>query len=136
MKNRIDFDAVTFSAIRAQGAGGQHVNKVSSAVHLRYDIHAANNLSDDEKKRICQWPDSRINNNGVIVIKAQQSRVQKNNQTQALLRLEQLLDEILKPIKTRKPTKPSKAAKKRRLLQKNKRSETKRLRSKTKLDQA
>lgn len=133
MRALVDLNAVSFNAIRAQGSGGQHVNKVSSAIHLRYDIYAANNLSDDERARICNWPDNRISNNGVIIIKAQQSRMQKNNQAQALARLEQLLGEILKPVKKRKPTKPTLAAKKRRLLQKNKRSETKKLRSKAKL---
>lgn len=120
----LDPGEVDFTAIRAQGAGGQNVNKVSSAAHLRFDI-GASSLPEDVKAQLRAWPDQRINADGVIVIKAQTHRSLPRNQSDALQRLQDLLDAALAPVLLRKPTKPTKASKRRRLEGKARRSLTK-----------
>ena len=100
-------DEVSLSAIRAQGAGGQNVNKVSSAIHLRFDI-AASSLPEDVKERLLALHDSRITKEGVLVLKAQQHRTQEMNRFDALIRLHELVNSVAQPPKTRRP--PSRAS--------------------------
>ena len=118
-----------FSAIRAQGAGGQNVNKVSSAIHLRFDI-SASSLPAFYKEQLLKLNDQRITSSGVIIIKAQRFRTQDKNREDALLRLQALIKSATRPQKTRKATKPSKGAKARRTDQKTKRGKIKALRGK------
>ncbi len=125
----VDEREVEFSAIRAQGAGGQNVNKVSSAVHLRFDI-AASSLPDDVKARLLALSDSRITQEGVFVLKAQQHRTQEMNRSDALMRLQEVVDSVSSPPKPRRATKPTYGSKQRRLAGKSQRSEIKNLRGK------
>jgi len=122
-------DEIDMQAIRAQGAGGQNVNKVSSAIHLRFDIRASS-LPDEYKQQLLQWRDQRISSDGVIVIKAQQYRSQDKNRTAALNRLQELIRSATAIARKRRPTRKSHGSIKRRLEGKSQRSQTKALRKK------
>ena len=122
-------EEIEFSAIRAQGSGGQNVNKVSNAVHLRFDIRASS-LSELNKQRLLAYSDQRINSDGVIVIKAQQHRSLEKNRAEAIDRLHELIQQATAVQKARRATKPSRSAKIKRVDSKTKRGRTKTLRSK------
>jgi ribosome-associated protein len=120
-------DEMDFSAIRAQGAGGQNVNKVSNAVHLRFDIPASS-LPDEIKARLLGLSDQRITSEGVVVIKAQGSRSLVQNRAEAVARLQALVDSVAVLPKHRKATKPTRASQRRRLEGKSVKGAVKRLR--------
>jgi ribosome-associated protein len=128
-KTTLSLEEISISAIRSQGAGGQNVNKVATAIHLRFDINASS-LSPLYKERLLNLGDRRITKDGIIVIKAQQHRTQEQNKEDALKRLQLLLQSVTVIPPKRKPTKPSRSAKRKRIDSKTKRGQVKALRGK------
>jgi ribosome-associated protein len=122
-------EEIEFSAIRAQGAGGQNVNKVSSAIHLRFSVPNSS-LPEDIKQRLMALSDQRITLEGVVVIKAQTTRSQEQNKLEAIERLNALVNSVAVPRKVRRPTKPTKSSQRKRVDNKTTRGVVKRLRGK------
>jgi ribosome-associated protein len=128
-KLSLNEEEFTLTAVRAQGAGGQNVNKVSSAIHLRFDV-AASSLPAGVKARLLTLGDSRITDDGVVVIKAQTERTQEGNKREAIARLNELVESVATPPRTRYATKPTYGSKIRRVEGKVERGRTKALRGK------
>ena len=130
----IPLSELDIRAVRAQGAGGQNVNKVATAIHLRFDIRHSECLPDTVRTRLLESGDQRITSDGVLVIKAQESRSQERNRQAAIARLADIIRHATRVQKPRKPTRPPKAAKKKRLDAKSRRGDLKRLRGKPTTD--
>jgi ribosome-associated protein len=129
-KLSIPIQEISISAIRSQGAGGQNVNKVSTAIHIRFDVQASTAMSDEDRERLLRVKDRRLSKDGVIVIKSQRYRSQDKNRSDALERLAELIRKALVVEKPRKATKPSKKSRQRRLDEKTKRGRLKESRAK------
>ncbi|CAG9183406.1 alternative ribosome rescue aminoacyl-tRNA hydrolase ArfB [Cupriavidus respiraculi] len=127
MPTEIPHHEYDITAIRAQGAGGQNINKVSNAVHLRFDIRASS-LREDHKERLMQLHDHRITRDGVVVIKAQQHRSLELNRDDAVRRLHELVESVAQAPRVRRPTRPTLGSQRRRLEGKSQRSAVKALR--------
>ena len=121
-------EEVEITAVRAQGAGGQNVNKVASAIHLRFDI-GASSLPEDVKRRLLALRDQRISREGVLVLKAQRFRNQEGNREDAMRRLQELVDRVARPPKPRRPTRPTLGSQVRRVDRKTARGKVKALRA-------
>ena len=130
----IPLSELDIRAVRAQGAGGQNVNKVATAIHLRFDIRHTECLPDTVRTRLLESGDQRITSDGVLVIKSQESRSQERNRQAAIARLADIVRDATRVQKPRKPTRPPKAAKKKRLDAKSRRGDLKRLRGKPTTD--
>jgi ribosome-associated protein len=120
---------IVISAVRSQGAGGQNVNKVSSAIHLRFDIQASS-LPESCKQRLLSLRDQRVNKDGVIVIKAQQYRTREKNLDAAISRLQEMIRQATANVKKRRATKPTRSSQQKRMDRKNRHGRTKALRGK------